>query len=541
MPDYTYERANQTTSGKNVVDDSGNVYFEDGDGNLKSIDNTGTVRWTATDLNGDGSALDDWAISPDNTELVVLVDGSSWYFVDAGTGNVNASTATTFQSTTSMVCVSNTREIYINEYTGPLHHYDAGADTSTKAFNPPNGSAEAETQHIAYNANHVYLGDNSGYIYELNRSDFSINQSTQVATFGVEVQDVSDDGSFIQVNGYDGANSEGQYWGYDGSLNELYNFTYNGAFDVAYDSVDGESYTPGGGQDTIQTYDQNGTKRREYTDASGDVEDIVINEAYNASKTIINRGFGEIAQIDDSEFTKLIETVTTTQVSTPATMNGATAQIIEPITSTQVAGAGTMNTTTLVENFRIDTTTVSTAATPNGATATDIPRIPATQASTSTSMLAADTLDVENDWVIVDVDGVKHRANGIALDEGVPAFRRGRELQRTFIFNRAVHTKSYNALKEKFNQYIGGETVKVVQTYDGKPHYTQNINPRSPTESYLWKLEPTNRFDSWWVVVTDIQDSTRQIGPAEALTVTMYVIAPVSEGDRAYIEDNFEV
>jgi len=526
MVQWTYQRQNQSQASDNKVDNSGNVYFEDGDGTLKSVDSTGTLRWTATDINGDGSSIRDFAPLPDGSEVIVNFYNDTWYFLDGSTGNVNSSTADTLgiADGAGMVSVGNTREVYVGAFgDDALYHYNADTDSPIKSVIPPNGAFSTPSTEIPYNSSQVFIADDSGYVYDLDASDFSVNDSLQIETFGMAVEDADRDGSYLVAAGFDLGASEGVYHGVDNSttLTDDWRDTDNGAYATTYDDVEGKAIRRNQAQDKLLKIDNAGEISDEFSDGGSDYSDAYVNEDFDDTLVYANRGFGEVVQVADSEFTSVgPEAITATQVETPATMT----------------------TPTLIENFVEQATQVSTAGTMNTTVADTIPvfDVTATQVEGLATVNTVETVSPDPFWKIYTADGSQYTTD-IRLDGGPPQFRVGTEFSRVFTFNREGHTAVYNELRSKYTRNLTDTTVQLVNTINGRPHFTQNINPISDADSYLWRVKDVPVTRDWWVVVTDISDVTRHAGPSEALEVTMVPIAPFSAGDRETITTEYEV
>lgn len=149
---------------------------------------------------------------------------------------------------------------------------------------------------------------------------------------------------------------------------------------------------------------------------------------------------------------------------------------------------------------------------------------------------------VDTSWSID--DGVNtYTIDGITLSNGWLDFQVGQTIDTTFVFNEGNHTSRYDVFVETFAQPSVEGLVVTGQDFNTFPYYSYTGVPSAPERTLLWKLSPADRIngvESWWVVPTAIEDETRRKGSTEFLAVTMFVIAPVSEGNRTYIENRYE-
>jgi len=274
-------------------------------------------------------------------------------------------------------------------------------------------------------------------------------------------------------------------------------------------------------------------------------------------------------QENSGTFTSLgspAEPITASQPSAAATMNststqsgvfgrdpGVTVSMNDAqVTSTSAAATqttvpATMNPDAGVTSAQVTSTQFGATAIMNALGAKDT--VTATQVSAPATMHTTSVQESGSSWNIKDKGGNSYAATLMRLDEGIPQFRRGREITRTFIFSKdtgaSTHENTYETIRERFGEYLTENTTKMVSTFRGETRFRQNLNPQTNAESYVWEVTPNpslqDDLDSWWVLVTNIEDTTTMVGPSESLEVTMVPLAPTSEGDRTYIEDNFEV
>lgn len=148
----------------------------------------------------------------------------------------------------------------------------------------------------------------------------------------------------------------------------------------------------------------------------------------------------------------------------------------------------------------------------------------------------------DSSWLID--DGVNtYSVDGVTLDNGFPDFQVGQEIELTFIFEGLNHLTRYNTFVDTFGQPMVEGLVVTGQDFNTLPYYTITQKATNTSRSLLWELNPADRIDgleNWWAVLKSFEDNTRMAGTLEQVTVTMYVLAPRSEGDRNYIENRYE-
>jgi len=149
---------------------------------------------------------------------------------------------------------------------------------------------------------------------------------------------------------------------------------------------------------------------------------------------------------------------------------------------------------------------------------------------------------VDASWTID--DGVNtYTIDGVVLNNGWPDFRVGQEITLSFVFEKGNHTSRYDAFRDAFGQPVIDGLVVTGTDFNTLPYYSITQRPTNTSRSLLWELSPADRIDGlqdWWVVATSIDDETRITGVYEQVSVTMFVIAPRSEGNRTYIEKRYE-
>lgn len=535
MPNWTYSRTDDSASSddKLQVDNSGNIYFRDGSsGTFKSVDSTGTERWVNSDVKGDGTDIDYFAVTPDGSEVIILFNADSWYFLDGTTGSVNTTTSTTFEGSVGMVTVGNTREVYTHEWTTSgtrrLYHYDAGNDTSLKSFAPNDDPRESDE--VSFNTDYIYFGDASNYVYKLARSDFSVVQSKQLDTrYGATITTVADDNSLIVVEwtDFDTDDNTNYHRGIDGSLNELWEeeLTLLGS---SYDNADNEYYLADLYDDGVRRVNDEGLVSHRWDTSTYDVREVDINDDWSSTKSYVQGYNGTIIQLDDTnDFYSVLSRVTATQVST----------------------SDTTNATSTLDLWLADATQVSTSTTTN--TSKTLDGLAATQPPVEV-WLNSPSIEIEEPaWSFVDNNGQQYIANAVDISGGEPQITRGERVTLPFVFFKdneeegTRHTETYQRLIDTYKQNLTEDTIKTINTGRGVPRFTENINPQSSAETYLFKLNSDDNYTyqkEWWVVVTDIEDATTLRGPREQLNITIYPLEPFDGSKtRAEIVDEYKV
>jgi len=152
------------------------------------------------------------------------------------------------------------------------------------------------------------------------------------------------------------------------------------------------------------------------------------------------------------------------------------------------------------------------------------------------------------EWLLTDDGAQTYTIDSIDLSAGETQFKRGQELTLQCIFHEdsggEFHLETYNRLLDNYNRYLSEGAVKTTVSSRGQPRYTQNLNPISEASSYLFKLEPGDDLDyqtDWWVVISNIADTTTIRGPAESLEITFFPLTPVDGQTREQIVDEYEV
>lgn len=151
---------------------------------------------------------------------------------------------------------------------------------------------------------------------------------------------------------------------------------------------------------------------------------------------------------------------------------------------------------------------------------------------------------VDTTWTITNLAD-EITADGMTIDGGWPDFTVGSEVSFSLVFE-SQHASSYQTMRE-YGKYLFDDAVEYGTDYREVPYYKERINPDfrpSASVSFLFKLLPADRIRNlkgWWIIVSDIEDATLYDGPWGRLNFTGFVLAPASEGDRSYIENQFEV
>lgn len=150
---------------------------------------------------------------------------------------------------------------------------------------------------------------------------------------------------------------------------------------------------------------------------------------------------------------------------------------------------------------------------------------------------------MSSNWTITDARGNSYTIDGVSIENGWPDFTVGRETELILFFDEGNHTDEYTSVRE-FGEYLFSGAIQTGTDYREQPFFKEYIHPQTSITSYLWKLTPDasiQEVEPWWVVVTNVEDESLFSGPWERLTVSLFVVAPVSEGDRAIIKSRYEV
>ena len=150
---------------------------------------------------------------------------------------------------------------------------------------------------------------------------------------------------------------------------------------------------------------------------------------------------------------------------------------------------------------------------------------------------------LDTSWTIELKNDSDMTASAITIDDGWPDFTVGRQVGFSFLFDASTE-QSYNRLLE-YGTYLYDGAVHYGTDYEERPYYREQINPDfSAGSSYLFKITPTDRvrnLQGWWVLIEDIEDETLYQNGNARVNLSGFVIAPADEGDRAYIEAQYEV
>lgn len=535
MVNWTYTgHSNATVVEHNP--DNGQTYVGDSDGNIYAINSDGTENWVLSDQSGFNRGIRDIAIT--SSDSFYYADGADVRLVST-TGNIEATysagaspTDLWYSSSVGTYVVSDDELIEIGATFGPL--YDA--DTTYYDFDSITGDGT-----------YLYVGTDNYRVHKHRISD-----GVRVDTVTVNTERVGDilyhDG-FIYVDADNitkiDATDLSIVWEADVNVRE-----------IEYDTSEDLLYAPRSTLDNagIARVDPSDGKVLAEYDAGVPYDDVSIVDA----STIVGTQDSQTTSINDNEFAIVLEKLSATQVQSVATMldteltfgvvvkvemNDAQVSSLA-LSGTQVQGVGAMNVGE-ISAYDASATQFTVQALSNNSGSLD--KLSAVQPTGSATMLTGVTEESTDLWVIEDVDGNEYLASRMRLDDGVPQFRRGQEITRVFIFSDdfgGIPAENIYSNVKDFGRYLTEDSVRTITSYNGVPKYTQNVNPLAETTSYLWKVTPNASSDTiepWWVVVTNIRDVTRMVGASHALETTMYAVAPVSEGDRTYIQNNFEV
>jgi len=529
MPDWTY-----TASGGGsltyTLDNNGSTYVLDTDTDIVSLDSDGNVRWTNSDVAGDGTTIQTYSVTNDGSEVYVNFYKEKTVVLDGTDGSQLNSYNESFglASRSKLIPKDNTsREVYAIQFSpGDLIDYDIENNSIIKSLSSPNGEfRDLQLERDFTDGTHIFLTDDAGYLYKINLSDFSIDYSVDVTSNPLTIESVGGNDSVVHVSEYDYDTNEATYWTYDfsgSSFSLVRTETRSSSYDYEHHNGDSAIYGPDSNGDLAGFKYDNGTAINEYTGAFR--SSIGVEESYNTDKFFVEVTQGELAQLDRSEFTTLLASASATQFDSTASINSTTTTRISPVSASQIAVSGLM---------------VSGVA-------DTIPRFEATQTAVSAPQNNPSLRAFTTPAKFVTNDGTSFKFNGFKDEGQTLRFRRGEAQTRTIMFNNDEvmdHTEEYNRFVTNFNKYLTGEAVKLVQTYDGKTHFKQNVNTLAEVDSFLVKYVPQSDSskDVWWFVLIDMTDATRLIGTAEEIKIEFVPLTPVSEGDRTYIKDNFEV
>lgn len=542
MPDWT-------ASATNIVaitsDSQGDVYtceqnFSTSRSDVESYEPTGTLKWSE-----DTDAAGLRSISVGNGEVYVGGDGGDDFYntsdedlsIFAAADGFKLDSRSLGNTYAELHLAGSTDSFYADD-SGSFINYETGAQTLN-----PNGNGFSRG---VFDGTYFWLTDGD-YIYQVDESPTIVaskpySDASHITTSANHIYVVAQS-TIAKID--------------KSNLSIVWKEDYGeSVFDIDYDDTGSRIYAVfGTGRAPLQIRDSDGVAVKAYNTAIGQ-ENVTVNQG--TTSVFWNGITEELVQVSDTEWEdRLITAAQTSTVATPnetdalkrvfatPTMNDAQVTAYQASVDRLVAQA-VMNTESGVSASSTRANSVEALATMNTPAGTE--NIGSTQFAASATMLTGAVEEAEETWLILDAEGEEYLTDLMRLDDGFPQFRRGREITRTFLFTEdrgtRNHYHAYRRLNEKFNSYLTEDTIKMAITYDGRPHYTQNINPRSPATSYLWEVRPNPSIEGvkdWWVVVTDVEEASRLVGGSEALTVTMYVLAPTDEGDRQYIRDNFEV
>lgn len=154
---------------------------------------------------------------------------------------------------------------------------------------------------------------------------------------------------------------------------------------------------------------------------------------------------------------------------------------------------------------------------------------------------------VDTSWTI-ETDSGTYTADGLTTDNGWPSFSVGENVNFSFVFNEGDHVPEYKGLVQ-YGEFIFDGAIQTGLDYREEPYYKINGHEKFTDNndrfgSYLMKITPADRIrntQSWWVVVTEVEDATLYEGSWERINFSGFVVAPGSEGDKTYIEYTYEV
>lgn len=562
MTEYVVSNASAVTL---TADNSDNVYVGESGGDIVSYNESGSVRWTATDPVGNGDPVT--ALHEDGDRLYVG-HGNNVYILDSTDGTLIGTTTSVGATTADVdgVWGRGGDEIWL-----------ISGDTLLKYIGGTGGWNYTQHEYTHTNRNTFTDLVLAEYGADLYAYLTSVSGAGEVNVYRIADLDAASD--FIEADTANIVGNNALSIAYDSGKDRIYiggDYIENAAFKseiYAYAATSSlttndQAWRYDAGETTVPIDSLSYTSFLERLYAVGENGNInVYEEASNDPDLLETYGdasgnFTQVSKIDGSNVVGMIPNSEIHSVDS-ASSGGSLTTVLTQVTATQPSSVATMNTTSTksVESVQAVNTTVlasmngytkvspvaeqfSATSTMNTATAENLYKYAtATQVSTTIDTEVGVTEDLNTEWIIYDGDDERHIANTVEFTGQVPEWKRGQEITETFIFSGPDAEATYEKIKSDFGRYLRDETVIVNRDYRGRPHFIQNTAPNASKSSYLFRIDPnpTAELEQFWVVVTNINDATRVAeGKGRSLEITMVPLGPVSEYTRSRIRREFE-
>lgn len=546
MPDWTYT-TDEGIAAASADKSTGETYYAEtrSDGSKYSayaLNADGTLKWKNTyniSEGGDIEHVGSYVVLSDTSNTVKVLNASDgtekWTFPDGG----------------ALLGINENRVLVGNGAT--IDEVDLVNETVTQVWSTSDFISGVSS--LAYNGDYVFIGTTNGQVYVV-RDDFQLVDADNEDFNNAGISELIAVGPEEIYGTYIESSFDKPLFrlGWNSSTERVIGFDWSVTGDemegISYDAVDNHVHI---GSSDFGARRFSPTGEELYQDTGGsDMKTLVHKEG---TKSIVTDGTS-IAQYDDEDsyWTQLFPEVTATHTSVSTTVNTAYALdylLIESSMNTarvtavsqpaqQVSATSTMVSPASV-NISLDASQSVTGASMNVADL--LVTVAAENYSAEVTLSDARATDENTPWVLVDSDGVRHKATMVEYTESVPVWRRGQEFTETFIFDEEDADETYSKLKSEYGRYLREETVNVFKDYRGTPKYTQNLNQNSVKNDYLFKVEPNPKADmeNFWCVVTDISDATRVAEGGKSLTITMIPLEPSEVLDKRDIQRTYEV
>lgn len=538
MPDWTY-------SGTSVdlvdSDSNGNAYFVDGD-TLISYDSTGTERWST--VMADTNAVAIYASDANSIVYVGHDDPSSSFQEIEG---FNYSDGSLFSADDALqvtdISYDDTNGGKVVAGGGSSNEIVTNSGTGNQ-FTHPDGTA---FESVSVVGSEVYAGDVNGEIFELdidtmsqnNRTDFYPTNDNTI----LDITSINNEAFFV---------ADSEVTNYDNGTATL-DWQEPATNPTSIGLSGGEVYVGGSETDArlAEHHRSDGTLLAELVDST--YSTFTDTAGVGGSTEILVTTGTDVVQYQQSEFNSLFDSVTATQPSSTATMNdaGATTQVLAYATmntasvSSYDTSASQINSLATVNDSFISTTIISSSQVGGAATINTVDSLDETITTTSTPLATANSLESSVEYsettVFIETEqGLEYAVNGILYDGTHPFLQEGSTTELTLILDK----ENYNDIRNKHGRYLTEESIKTHTSFYNKPTYRQVIHPESSVISYLWKFEPLDSVTAvgtWWVVVMDINDSTKHYGDGEQLDVELLPLKEYEGETFTEISEEYEV